>query len=497
MRTASGMRAACSECGEPLCFYCAMVDHAALCRTHAPSPPAPPPATRVDCAICGKWPVGPRDSGSCADPGCTERLCLECLSLGARTCPEHAVPDAQMARAALPARTARALTTCAFCGRTVEAASATTRCGEPGCPSVLCDSCVELGEDRCGKHLRTYGRGRNRRRRGVARTEARHGAPSEPTLRRAPVTVGPPDAQPWQPAWLTPDWTRAAAELPESPPGDARIVTAAQARLAIESFFGRFSEAVAQPRSVQLPGSRGVVELPGWRAPAARTAEPAWRHSPHPPIAGAMVSVTECPAPRAHRYDCAERRWLGLGRGARGLRLEARAFVRPERYLRFGGDWEPASVDELADVLLPASREAEAADRFHLLAIFSPTGWSDEARELVEGRCGGRQLVLPGVKAVLVGPEPGDCYRDELDERARELDDLFPLASEGERVALLAERVRELAEGRSGLMLDETSSELGCTEREARAAFDFLAEQDDFEIVRSGRAIALAWRNVP
>jgi len=473
IRTPSGVRGACQECGAPLCFCCVMIDGAEKCQAHSLAPRAEPVGSHPlgACATCGKWLVTAVDSAECGATGCQARLCVDCLAVGSRLCPSHAAVRRTEGRRASDEEPTQAF--CGFCGARIEDSTTGVVCAEAGCDATLCAACVDLGQEFCGQHL--LARPRGWRRGGGA--EVQRAARPSPDLPLAGA-----------PQW----YERRAWKRAVPPPPGSQLIDSARARLAVESFLGRFGDAMARPRRILLP--RGdVVKLPGWEAPTARWGQHA-RGPQGSPGAGDSPAV---PANRGDWYEYAPRRWSGLGREQLKLLVEARSYLRTERYGDQGSDWEPIGAEEVAPMLADLSDQAREGRYFHLLCIVSPTGWAADARELIAGDGPGRGLALPGLRVVLCGPHLGDACWNEHDTRADELSDLFPLLTEGETDAALARDIEALMAGRSGIGLDEAISELGCAREAAIRVFEQLAEGSEYEMLRQrGKPSGLSRRGV-
>jgi len=518
----SSIKGRCEVCGSPLCLFCVSIDHATHCGDHAPDA-APAPVEPSVCAICGKWPVDIYGGIRCTRKGCEALLCNECVAGGSRCCPEHA---AQLSAAGGPEPRHAQEALCAFCGQRIGARETAVPCQTPGCRNMLCEACREMGETHCGLHLRRLGRGRTRAEKETIEPPAQvilHPASTgrPPEVERPAEEADP--LPPWAPpslgerrrqhsgeealgeavADLTPSpadsddapnevplpdpWSEKAREaiemLPDAPAADADTVGASQARAAGLNFMTRFRRAMAEPRTVTIGFSDRTARLPGWNEPTRVCIGDSEVQALSRLIREPACAPNTCPANASEQYELTPRPWLCLGRGKRSLLVEARSFVRPARYLKLGCDWEPVAAEELLPALEDYSRQADLDGYFHVLCLYSPTGWDADAVALIAGEPATRRLILPGVKVVLAGAQVDQFVLNPDDPRAAEIDEMLPLALAQERLGVLGDAIRRLAAGRSGVTLGETTSELDCDEAAAIAAFKLLAGKGEYEII--------------
>lgn len=151
---------------------------------------------------------------------------------------------------------------------------------------------------------------------------------------------------------------------------------------------------------------------------------------------------------------------------------------------------EPAQATLLRGLLAPL-HAAEAG--FHYLVLFSPCGWCDEAREMVQKEIGSG-ILLKSAKIVLVGPGTEGAHVNRGDVRARELDELLPPMTYAERQAALMQGIEVLRKGRKGLELQEVVDVYGCQSDEVLKAFKALQANGIGRVIRTGwGGVMLLW----
>lgn len=496
MRAESKFEGACDTCGAPICFYCMMIDKAHHCNKHAP--PAPAPQNAGTCAVCGKWPLDAYNSAECSFVGCGERICNDCLGQGARKCPAHAAQqpaDTRPANAQVGARSRY----CAVCGRAVPEGESSRICAQPECSNVICANCLAIGESFCGEHLRAYGRkplapepqpARRAAEIAVLEPSPRPSAATESGTERRGKKLREAEEERRQQQILD----EALAALPDQVPDGVDTVSAVAARAGITNVLSRFRRAMQEARTVTLDSRGPKVRLPGWPRP---TVERDGRDDVRilaGQVGQSAYQVDLCPSNATCTYEFAPRRWLGLGRKQKRLVLEVRSLVRPARYLKLGCDWEPWGIEELLPLLETLSERADSGGYFQVVCLYSPTGWSADARQLINGQPASRRLVLPCLKVLLVGPDIDAFITNPEDPRAEELDDVFPLALAEERVSILAEKIRGLMGDRSGIELDEAMEKLDSDKNQTLAAFRLLAHSDKYELISRRRGMPILAR---
>jgi len=171
--------------------------------------------------------------------------------------------------------------------------------------------------------------------------------------------------------------------------------------------------------------------------------------------------------------------------------IEARAVVRTGRHLAQGGDWEPADLLAMLGEVSAAARVAEQCGYFHILCLFSPTGWTEQSRTALAGDEPDERLLFPSLKIALAGPRVDDLLFNRHDNRVSELDELLRVTTDQERIGQLAGRLREALRGRSGMSLSEAAQVLGVRPDEVALVFETLAAEPGHELLTSAAGESL------
>ncbi|MFB6184295.1 MAG: hypothetical protein ABEI96_07045 [Haloarculaceae archaeon] len=138
------------------------------------------------------------------------------------------------------------------------------------------------------------------------------------------------------------------------------------------------------------------------------------------------------------RYEIRESRHLGL-HSTTTMAVEAVVHADLESYVTRGFDDAPADLDAFLGYVNDAVARAERRGHAYLLAVASPTGWTDRVRDHVAES---RTRVGSDVALVLVDLRSGEVVHDESDPLADENVALFEPPTDDERIAEVVETVR-------------------------------------------------------
>jgi hypothetical protein len=94
-------------------------------------------------------------------------------------------------------------------------------------------------------------------------------------------------------------------------------------------------------------------------------------------------------------------------------------------YERDGFDIHPAGRAELIQLLEETTEAAKAADRFYVLGISSPTGWSSDAEAVILGDSNNRSFSSMYIALCLADPVDDSLMFNPLDRRLRPFVELF------------------------------------------------------------------------
>lgn len=220
------------------------------------------------------------------------------------------------------------------------------------------------------------------------------------------------------------------------------LVTSTIARLLELDYLGRFDTTIHETERLYTPDGEFEVPEGYWDGRGER-------RSDEPQLAdllanrddGAGTPRTDAyPANRSARYWLTDSRHLGLIRETK-LVIEAIVFGHLETHAENGFDTRPVDLDDLIDLVNNRVRRAEGAEQPHLVAVASPTGFTDRAlSELGDGGQFSRYLSL-----VLVDLRTGELYYDEADELIANNKRLFDMPLDKDCVVACVDRIRDVA----------------------------------------------------
>ncbi len=218
------------------------------------------------------------------------------------------------------------------------------------------------------------------------------------------------------------------------------LVTSTIARLLELDYLGRFDTTMHETERLYTPD--GEFEVPDgyWDGRGER-------RSAETQLAELLAARDDAsradayPANRRARYWLTDTRHMGLTRETR-LVVEAIVYSHIEAYTENDFDTRPVDLDDLLGLINDTVREAEAAGQPHLVAVASPTGFTDRAlSELANSSQFSRYLSL-----VLVDLGSGGVYYNETDDLAANNERLFEVSIDTERVEDCTTHIRELAD---------------------------------------------------
>lgn len=256
---------------------------------------------------------------------------------------------------------------------------------------------------------------------------------------------------------------------PETLGGD--VVTATMARLYELDYMGRFDTSMAEVETIRTPSGDFDVPEGYWKGRSEHYTD---RVQPYD---GAFDDDSHArPAGRGARYEITASRYLGLSRDLEMV-VEAMVHVDDDAFAANGFDAAPAGLDDLLAIVDEPIRDADAGDYHHLLAIASPTGWTDRAVGQLEDDDLARSRLSANVSVVLVDLESGDVTYDPTDEVADENAHLFGFEVDAERVRECRSTIESEylgVPGEDSVLVETLVEEHGFSARTANGAFDEL-----------------------
>jgi hypothetical protein len=251
------------------------------------------------------------------------------------------------------------------------------------------------------------------------------------------------------------------------------VVTTAMARLFELDYLGRFDISVHEAAHLHTPDGLVAVSAATWDGAVSRRDEiPRLRDH-----LGADGDFDAFPANRSVRFELRRSRYLGLGR-ERQLVLEAGVVSHLEAYARNGFDARPATIDDLLDVVTRVVRTIGSDDAHTVLALASPTGWTDDVRNRLLDEQYARNRFDRRLHLYLVDLQTGQVWFDDSDDLLVGNAALFDVPVDAERLHDCLTAVRALAErGELNVGLDSLVAD-GYPAHVVKGAFNRL-ERDD------------------
>ena len=220
-----------------------------------------------------------------------------------------------------------------------------------------------------------------------------------------------------------------AEQRPEAAGIDgSSAVTAEMARIFEMDYLGRFDISMHETPVVYTRD--GEVDVPDgyWEGRSQR-----WDHTGE--LLGLLgdESPDRYPTAPASRYEVTNSELLGLGEQTEMV-VEAAVQSNLHAYAQNGVDTQPAGMDAFLAAVNDVVDEAETGGYEYLLALASPTGWTDEVVQTVSGEEMSRARVSKHVGICLVDLQDGTLVYDDSDPLVRENAHLFELPIDEERV---------------------------------------------------------------
>jgi hypothetical protein len=151
-----------------------------------------------------------------------------------------------------------------------------------------------------------------------------------------------------------------------------------------------------------------------------------------------------------------------------------------EVYTANGFDASPADLDDLLAIVNEAVREAEQNDYHYLLAVASPTGWTNRVKTQLTNEQIARTRYSRHLSLVLVDLGTGELFYDSSDEIADRNSTLFEIPVEDERIEQCVQMIRTNyidEPGVDSVLLEEVVENDEFDVHVARRPFDRLASQ--------------------
>jgi excisionase family DNA binding protein len=170
----------------------------------------------------------------------------------------------------------------------------------------------------------------------------------------------------------------------------------------------------------------------------------------------------------------------GWGRRKAGLVLEARFYCRRDVLKTQGYDAEPVTGAECEEILNDLAHEWPDDQCFGVVLVGSPTGWSEEAIQLITDPTSGKAFRDRRIGVGLYDLHADAAHLDETDERLFAFWPLLAPARYETQIELFMEGVREALAGQDSLALGDAAGRCGVNVMWMAEAFERLAKSNEF-----------------
>ncbi|MFT4921441.1 MAG: putative nucleic acid-binding Zn-ribbon protein [Haloarculaceae archaeon] len=270
------------------------------------------------------------------------------------------------------------------------------------------------------------------------------------------------------------------------------VVSASEARLLELDYVGRIDTSMHDVDEVSTPD--GPREIPDgyWEGRSEHRHDRTRLDSLLP----AEGTPEDYPMNRRARYEVTRSKFFGLS-STPEMVLEGAVETNLEAYAKNGFDARPMDLDDLLAAVNDAVFEAEHNDYHYLLALASPTGWTDRVLAQVENDDLARTRYSRDLSLLLVDLRTGEIVHDPTDKVAKRNRHLFEIPIPDERVEECVRRLRANyvdEVGVDNVLLEEVVEDEGFDVRVARRAFERLEAEgvgEQLHVDEYGLALAL------
>jgi predicted nucleic acid-binding Zn-ribbon protein len=221
---------------------------------------------------------------------------------------------------------------------------------------------------------------------------------------------------------------------------DGKAIRAPVARLYEMDYIARFETSVQESETVALPDSERFTVPDGFWDDRRRHFSGSHRSV----VADSLEDEQQAdryPVGRYSVYRVRTNKFVAFSETQ--LVVEAVVAANLEAFAKNGFDARPAGIDDLIDVVNETLARAESNDTTHLIGIASPTGWTDEVKELVTNDEAARTTYSQQVSVCLVDIQSNELIYDRNDRLVDDNAHLFQREVDSERVADCIETLRE------------------------------------------------------
>lgn len=249
------------------------------------------------------------------------------------------------------------------------------------------------------------------------------------------------------------------------------------ARAAELDFVSRFQNALTERSSLKLPNG-DTKELPDdyWRNRFERSNDCRTVKD----LLASDQEMSNYPQNERIRADASVSRYV-VFHSSNSLVFEARTLAHLSTFTKHGEDWQPATLSDLLTEIAGLTETASPVktNATHVIALGSPTGWTDKAMNYLSDK---KMMLGPTLRVCLVDLDKGKLSHDKgdtSDELLRSYHDVFQGTLNRDRVtACKKDILREYSDGR-GVSLSRAVNELEYKSHIIRRAFSQLEQEQE------------------
>lgn len=257
------------------------------------------------------------------------------------------------------------------------------------------------------------------------------------------------------------------------------VVTATIARLLELDYLGRFDISMQDAKAIHTPNGTFNVPDGYWD-------DRSERRSDRPRLIDLLDEdddIEQYPSNQQARYEITQPRYLGLGQKRRMV-IESIVYSHLDAFATNGFDARPADLDDLLGLVNEVVYEAEDGEYTHVLAIASPTGWTDQVTRQIETDGIARSRYSQFVSLCLVDLQEQSLTYDQSDPLARENVDLFEAPIDTERIEACVQYLQDECvtdPAKQSVVVDDIVAMEDFDAHVVKRAFDRLEKRGDGE----------------
>jgi predicted nucleic acid-binding Zn-ribbon protein len=260
------------------------------------------------------------------------------------------------------------------------------------------------------------------------------------------------------------------------------VVTSSTARLFEMDYIGRFQTTIHETEQIQLPDETCRVPDGYWEDRSERRTETARMENLLRENGREDDDIDSHPVNPTARYEIIKSTFLG--REATQMIIEATVYSHLPAHARNHFDSNPATLDDLLGFVNEAVAEANDGEIPYLMGIASPTGWTDEVRDLVVDDEVSRTRYSRYVSVCLIDLRTGELFYDDSDTTITDNISLFNRAVQSEVVEdcvsmLHSDYVTE--PGRETVIADEVAEKTDYDQNVIKQSFERIESRGDGE----------------